>query len=556
MDLIDTIPTRHTAEGFSRKDVPFVAGLFFLGLFLFLFYTWAMPLIDPDEPRYASTAREMALNGDWIVPHFNGEPRINKPPVFYWAIAICYKLFGIHGLGARLPSALAAIGTVMIVYFWGKRIEGRKSGFWAGVTLMISPLFFFVARFCITDMLLTFFFSSALYLFFVEYREARKKNSRRLLLYFLLSMVFLVKGPVGVLLFIIITSCFLLWARDLRYAKRLWYLPGFLLFAGVICAWGVPFWASLGTKQVLSMFTRETSGRFVSGYAHPEPFYYYVPAFMMGFFPWSAFVFVPIVSLFKKSAGMPPEKKKETCFLVSWMVISLVFFSLSKSKLMTYILPLSPSVVLLILPLSRLQAEQKLVKWIAAASWAVAGIFTAIPVVILLTMSKWAPADREFSMGDIIIPIAVLFAGALAALIAFARKRRFSQVQMILCITICALLPLVSVYLAENLGANRSARDIVEQGRLRDVKGYTLVSPGRFLPSLVFYSGHEVVEMDDNTPFECYIPGQSKPIYVVMTLNDFRKKAGWIQERKLEEVCRNKVHIMLKKSEETVSGFE
>ena len=549
MNTTHNIPLQHTAEGLSRKDIPFLLGLFSLGMFLFLFYTWAMPLIDPDEPRYASTARDMALNGDWIVPYFNGAPRINKPPVFYWAVAICYRIFGIHELSARLPSALAAIGTVMIVYFWGKRIEGRKSGFWAGVMLMASPLFFFIARFCITDMLLTFFFSAALYLFFVEYREAGKKNSRRLLLYFLLSMVFLVKGPVGVLLFILITCCFLLWARDFRYVRRLWYLPGFLLFAGIICAWGVPFWVSLGTKQIFSLFTRETSGRFVSGYAHPEPFYYYVPAFMMGFSPWSAFVVIPIVSLFKNSVVTPPEKKKETYFFTAWLVLSLVFFSISKSKLMTYILPMSPSVVLLTLPLSRWQTEHKMVKEIVWTSWLVVGIFVAIPIAILLTMSKWAPADCAFSVGDVIVPIAMLFAGALAALIAFVRKRHFSQVQTILCLTICALLPLVSVYLAENLGTNRSARDIVEQGRLRDVKSYTLVSPGRFLPSLVFYSGNDVTEMDDNTPFESYIPGRSKPIYVVVNLNDFRKKAGWIQERNLVEVCRNRVHIILKKSD-------
>ncbi len=89
----------------------------------------------------------------------------------------------------------------------------------------------------------------------------------------------------------------------------------------------------------------------------------------------------------------------------------------------------------------------------------------------------------------------------------------------------------------------------MEKGRLREEKNYTLVSPGRTLPSLVFYSGNEVVAMDDNTPFERYIPGQSKPIYVVMSLNDFRKKTGWIQERNLVEVCRNRVHIMLKRAD-------
>ena len=85
-------------------------GAVFLGLFLFLFYTWAMPLIDPDEPRYASTAREMALNGDWIVPHFNGEPRINKPPIVYWAIALCYKLLGFMNWARVCPPPLRLSG--------------------------------------------------------------------------------------------------------------------------------------------------------------------------------------------------------------------------------------------------------------------------------------------------------------------------------------------------------------------------------------------------------------------------------------------------------------
>ena len=130
-----------------------------------------MPLIDPDEPRYASTARDMVLNGNWIVPHFNGVPRINKPPLFYWTIAISYKLFGINEFSARLPSALAAIGTVLITYLWGKRLEDRKNGFWAGMVLMASPLFFLISRLCITDMMLTFFVCSSLYLFLSNIRN-------------------------------------------------------------------------------------------------------------------------------------------------------------------------------------------------------------------------------------------------------------------------------------------------------------------------------------------------------------------------------------------------
>lgn len=88
-------------------------------------------------------------------------------------------------------------------------------------------------------------------------------------MYFLLSMVFLVKGPVGLLLFILTTIGFLLWIRDFQSIRSLWYLPGFLLFLGIICAWGIPFWISLGTKQIFILLSQEMSGGFVSGYAHP-----------------------------------------------------------------------------------------------------------------------------------------------------------------------------------------------------------------------------------------------------------------------------------------------
>ena len=281
-----------------------------------------MPLIDPDEPRYASTARDMVLNGNWIVPHFNGVPRINKPPLFYWAIAISYKIFGINEFSARLPSALAAIGTVLITYLWGKRLEDRKNGFWAGLVLMASPLFFLISRFCITDMLLTFLSVPAFTFSLLNIWNPNNRCKggfetrpyRRLFLYFLLGMVFLVKGPIGILLFILITLCFLFWIRDFRYIRRLWYLPGFLLFPGDHLRMGYPFWLSLGTKQISSLLSQEMSGRFVSGYAHPEPFYYYLPVFIIGFFPWSLFVFITFIHAIKQRKSMPATEKKQVYF--------------------------------------------------------------------------------------------------------------------------------------------------------------------------------------------------------------------------------------------------
>src|SRR3989339_671782 len=528
------IKLQNHPEKLTKKDIPFLIGLFSIGLFLFLFYTWAMPLIDPDEPRYASTARDMVLNGNWIIPHFNGVPRINKPPLFYWTIAISYKLFGINEFSARLPSALAATGTVLITYLWGKRLEDRKNGFWAGMVLMASPLFFLISRFCITDMLLTFFVCSSLYLFFIEYMESNNRCEggfetrpyRRLFLYFLLGMVFLVKGPVGILLFILITLCFLLWIRDLRYIRRLWYLPGFLLFLGIICAWGIPFWLSLGTKQISSLLSQEMSGRFVSGYAHPEPFYYYLPVFIIGFFPWSLFVFITFIHAIKQRKNMPATEKKQVYFFCSWLILTLVFFSMSHSKLMTYILPLSPSVALLTVSLSRWDREGTLGKRHLWILW---------PALIISAMIHIA------------IPIIILLIGTLIALFTFVSSRRFFQLKKVFCVTNCIFLVITITYSAKYLGTFRSTKDIVKKCLSDKGENYILFSYARTVPSLVFYSGKNILQIEDYPRWKTIIPNPETSAYVVMSLNDFQEKQDWIQKRKLHAVCQNNAHVILKR---------
>ncbi|MCK6466976.1 MAG: glycosyltransferase family 39 protein [Candidatus Brocadia sinica] len=535
---------RHSTERLTKKDIPFFLGLIVIGLVLFLFYTWSMPLIDPDEPRYASTASDMVMNNNWIVPHFNGAPRINKPPLFYWAIAISYKIFGISEFSARLPATLAAIGTVLITYLWGRQLEDRKNGFWAGVMLMVSPLFFFVSRLCITDMLLTFFVSASLYLFFIEYTEANKNNLRRLFLYFLLSMVFLVKGPVGLLLFILIAIGFLLWIRDFQSIRRLWYLPGFLLFLGIICAWGIPFWLSLGTKQIFTLLSQEMSGRFVSGYAHPQPFYYYVPVFFMGFFPWSLFVFIPFLHTQKQRQSMPAEEKRRAYFFCSWFILTLIFFSLSHSKLMTYILPVSPSIALLTKSLSRWETKDTFGNSYLWTLWLALFVSATIPLALIFIMLKWTPTVSGLSTIHMVIPIVVLFVGTLVSLYTFFRRRHFLQIIKVFCFTNCLILGITMAYSVKYLGTFRSTKDIVEHC-LSDKKNYVLFSYGRIKPSLVFYSGKNVLEIEADTRLEKLISAQECPLYVVMSIHDYQKKQEWIHKNKLHAVCQNNTHVIL-----------
>ena len=530
----------------TKKDIPFILCLFLLGLFFFLFYTWAIPLMDPDEPRYAATARGMVLDNNWIVPFFNGEPRINKPPLFYWMVACSYKVFGINEFGARFPSAMAAIGTVLITYLLGKRYESRKSGFWAGMVLISSPLFFLVSRLCITDILLTFFISASLYLFFVEYPEKNKNMPRKCFLFFLLGMVFLVKGPVGVLLVVLTILCFLAWMRDLRFVRKLWYLPGFLLFLGVICAWGIPFWLSLGTKQIFGLITQETTGRIIHGYAHQEPFYYYLPVILAGYFPWSLFLCAVFFNIFKKRTVLPVEEKRRVYFFCIWFVLALVFFSLSRSKLMTYILPISPAIALLTISLYRWEKEGiagKSIRWI---SWLSLGFSVALPMVLISTMSKWVPANYTMPTYHVVIPVMILFIVAPTAFYAIYYKKGFLSLLKVYCFTHGLFLLAVIIFVVTYVGTFRSTRDIVNKSHLYETNDCTLLSYAKTLPSLVFYSDRNVIEINPDASLQTANFDKGKPIYFVMTLHSFQKKKDWLLRNSFHIVDRDSAYIVLK----------
>src|SRR5580765_3097812 len=113
--------------------------LLFFGCVLFhLLGTWSLPLIDRDEPRFAEASREMIERGDYIVPYFNNQLRLDKPPLAYWAQVSSYHIFGENDFAARFPSAIAAAVTGLVIFGWGRRVGGETVGWWAAVIFTLS----------------------------------------------------------------------------------------------------------------------------------------------------------------------------------------------------------------------------------------------------------------------------------------------------------------------------------------------------------------------------------------------------------------------------------
>src|SRR6266436_3776232 len=123
--------------------------------------TWSLPLIDRDEPRFAEASREMVERGDYIVPYFNNQLRLDKPPLTYWAQAVSYRVFGENDFAARLPSAIAAALTALVIFAWGMRLGGEKLGWWAAIIFTLSLQTFVHAKAAVADMWLVLFVTLA-----------------------------------------------------------------------------------------------------------------------------------------------------------------------------------------------------------------------------------------------------------------------------------------------------------------------------------------------------------------------------------------------------------
>src|SRR5438477_47731 len=150
------LPTGYVQSAFAKY-----ATLFFAVLIFHTIGTWSIPLIDRDEPRFAEASREMIERGDYIVPHFNNQLRLDKPPLDYWAQIASYKIFGQNDLAARFPSAVAAALVALSILAWGSRIGGNRVGWWAAIIFTLSLQTFVHAKAAVADMWLVLFVTTA-----------------------------------------------------------------------------------------------------------------------------------------------------------------------------------------------------------------------------------------------------------------------------------------------------------------------------------------------------------------------------------------------------------
>jgi hypothetical protein len=321
--------------------------VFLLGCF-FSFKLGERALWSPDEGRYSEVAREMAVSGDYITPRLDGVKFFEKPPLFYWTQSAAIKLFGLNEWDLRLGPAMFALLGCLAVYFCGGKLFGRKTGWCAALVLATCGLHYAMSRMANLDMGLSTLLSCALMSFLLGTCESvgRRRRLAMWSFYLFAALAVLQKGLIGIVLPGLIIGSWIVVFGEWNILKTLYLPSGLALFLAVALPWHVLV-SAINPEFFSFYFIREHFQRFLyknGPFDHPLT---YVPVLLIGLFPWSVFLYPSLRhSLFLR--WRPRHGYREAVFLALWAGWVFAFFSLSSSKVITYILPMLPPLALLI----------------------------------------------------------------------------------------------------------------------------------------------------------------------------------------------------------------
>jgi 4-amino-4-deoxy-L-arabinose transferase-like glycosyltransferase len=339
----------------------------------------------PDEPRYLQVSEEMRARpydaANLVVPHLNGRPYDQKPPLYFWLAAAAGAPAGrVSEAAARLPSALAGVGLVALTFAFGTRLLGGRTGLLGAAILLTTFAFADLARRVQLDVLLAFFETGALALFWRVDRRIGRRAPQVAALHLCFGLAVLTKGPVGFLVPVLAIAAYLAWERRLRDLPRslpLWALP---ISLGPGLAWIAAAASLSGSGFAAGALGENLVGRFFAGTSHDRPFYYYLYQLPVEFLPWT--LLAPALWLAgrgrvfaappphagtegERRAGAPDPGAEDNAiaahgerrhqpvqrawrFLIAIVATSVVFFSLSSGKRGLYLLPAFPALAILL----------------------------------------------------------------------------------------------------------------------------------------------------------------------------------------------------------------
>ncbi|GAB3820503.1 glycosyltransferase family 39 protein [Pontibacter rugosus] len=454
-----------------------------LVLFLFLLYNlggWGV--IETSEARYAEISREMWLSGDWLHPRLLGIQHFHKPPVTYIISALGMELFGPDAFGARFFLQVSLVVQVWLVYLIGKEMfKEQRQALTAAVVYLTIPAVLLSARNLTTDSFLTTFELAAIYTW-LKYK-GDTKTRWLYAFYLLLALAFLTKGPVG-LIFTILVAIGWGSSRAGNKPSSTWHhLPGLLLFLVIGSSWyAYLMWQD---PQLVDYFLFKHT---VQRYANPEtfgrskPWWFYLVLAPLLSLPWSAMLLLKI----KQLKALPKQKR----LFILWILVPLLFFSFSGSKLILYILPVFAGQALLTAWVLSALPQASLTK-IMQASFAY-----LLLLAVALLAAPLLPIGVTLPWWVLLFPVLML-----VGLFILWKQEQPPLLKLMLAVVMFTLLllPYSTHLFGYNPDFTNGSRTIASAIQEHQLEHRPILVYNKLLPSLAFELNRSIISLEDGS---------------------------------------------------------
>lgn len=471
-------------EGDVRKDLGILLSVFGIAFFQFL---GRIPLLEPDEGRYAEIPREMLERADFVTPYLNHVKYFEKPPLLYWLNSLSFSIFGQNEFAARFFPTLSGLLGVLLVYYVGRRIYGRREGFLAALVLGTSVGYLAQSRMNIIDMPLSFCMTATLGFFLLALQDVGKRRSLYFYLFYLFAaLTVLAKGLIGIVLPGAVIFLYLAVTGRWRVLREMKLVTGSILFLIIAAPWFILV-SARNPEFARFFFIHEHFERFLTKvHGRYQPPWYFIPVLLGCMFPWSLFLPSVVRKIWDERSSW---KTGPTLFLVIWASVIFCFFSVSDSKLIPYIIPVFPAVALLVGRTFAAAFDDgcETIRW---------GAYGAALIIILAAVaSLFYPLRAHNSKLDlrvITVLAPILLAGGAASLLSIRKKSGsalFAVLSVMSLLVAVAGPPFIFGRLAERKASPELARIVSRDYR----DGDRIACYGWYQQGLPFYTGKRVV---------------------------------------------------------------
>lgn len=343
--LTETSAVPHSKSTQWLPDLLWLAAL--LTLF-FLLWLGCHALLVPDEARYSEIAREMVASGDYITPHLNGAVFLDKPIFYYWLQSASIKLFGLREWSVRLWPAICGIFSCLMLYVCGRIVFDRRSGILAALVLATSPLYFAMAHYANLDLEVATFITASLAFFLaaMQFQVSKRRFIFLLCSYLFAGIAFLTKGMMGIAFPIMIIGAWIILLNRWRLLTKIHLFIGCVIIVAINLPWFILV-QKANPEFFQYFFINQQFSRFLTSHFNDQqPFWFYLPIVLIGVLPWLAF-FGQAVAHNIKLVWQDRQQYANQLYILLWLSLIFIFFSIPASKTLGYILPVFPPIALL-----------------------------------------------------------------------------------------------------------------------------------------------------------------------------------------------------------------